>query len=69
MDKSEQELLAEISMKLDRLIGLSATQGRSVAQQLAILKGMGYDWGSIGLVVGMTANAARKCHTRHSKDS
>lgn len=69
MDENEQQVLMDISEKLDRLIGLSATQGREKDQQIAILKGMGYDWKFIGLAVGLKPDTAKKRYQRCSKNS
>ena len=69
MDKNEQQVLVDISEKLDRLIGLSVTQGRDEDQQIAILRGMGYDWKFIGLVVGLKPDTAKQRHHRCSKNS
>jgi hypothetical protein len=58
--KTEFQLLAEISSKLDRVIGLLAISGRDQNDQIRILKGLGFEWGEIGTMVGLKGDAARK---------
>jgi len=60
MVKTEREILAEMSGKLDRLIGLFATQGKTQDEQIRILRGMGFDWNFIGAASGLKPDAARK---------
>lgn len=67
MDKTERELLAEISEKLDRLIALFATQGKTEDQQIHALRGMGFDWKFIGSLVGLKPATARKRYERAPK--
>ena len=64
MDKSERELLSEISEKLDRLIGLFAVQGKTEDEQIAVLRGMGFDWKFIGGIIGLKPNTATQRHKR-----
>ena len=66
MDKNATELLAEINDKLDKVIVLLATQGRSEDEQIVVLRGLGYEWSFIGATVGLTAAAARKRYRRRS---
>lgn len=67
MDKTELEILGEISEKLDRLIGLFAIQGKAESKQIEILRGMGYDWDCIGSIVGLKPDTARMRYQRRSK--
>ena len=67
MDKTELEILGEISEKLDRLIALFAIQGKAEDKQIEILHGMGYDWKYIGSAVGLKPNTAQKRYERRPK--
>lgn len=58
--KSELDLLSEISSKLDRLVAVLATQGKDRDTQVAILASAGCDSAFVGTVVGMSAGAVRK---------
>lgn len=55
-----EKLLAEISGKLDKLIALKSIEGKSEDQQIRILQGYGFDWETVGKMLGVTANAAKK---------
>ena len=66
MDKNATELLAEINNKLDKVIVLLATQGRSEDEQIVVLRGLDYEWSLIGTIVGLTATAAKKRYQRRS---
>ena len=63
-NKSEKELLKEISNKLDQIIAVLATQGKSVDIQIEILHGFGWKWDEVGKFVGLTGLAAQKRHSR-----
>ena len=65
-DSTEKQVLGAIIEKLDRLIGLFVTQGRTEDQQIAILREMGYDWNFIGMVVGVKPDSARMRHKRRA---
>lgn len=67
-DKTERELLVEISQKLDRLVAVTAAQGKDADTQIGILRGFGFDWTFIGSFIGLQPEAARMRHTR-SKNS
>ena len=58
--KSELELLAEISTKLDRVVAVLAAQGKDRNTQVAILASANCNSDFIGTVVGLTAGAVRK---------
>jgi len=66
MELSEKELLREIAQKLDQLIAVIVTQGRSKEEQIAVLRNLDFDWKFIGKVVGMAPDAARKRYSRSS---
>jgi hypothetical protein len=57
--KTERELLGEISSKLDRVVGLLATAGKEAGDQIRILRYVGFDWNEIGQFVGLKPDAAR----------
>jgi hypothetical protein len=57
--KTELQLLKEISAKLDRLAGFLAIAGRAESEQIKILRGLNFEWGEIGAMVGLKADAAR----------
>jgi hypothetical protein len=52
-------LLAEISAKLDKVVGFLAIEGRDQSGQIRILRGLGFEWNEIGMMVGLSADAAR----------
>ena len=58
--KTELEVLAEISDKLDRLIAVTAIQGRDEEDQIRILYELGYDSFKIGPLVGLSPDVVRK---------
>jgi len=62
--KTELELLAEISAKLDLLVGIALVSGKSEDNQILVLREHGHDWPTIGKVVGIKPNAARMRHDR-----
>lgn len=66
-DKSEKELLEEISGKLDRLIALQATQGQDHDTRIKILTKMGLSSREIGLLLGQRADSVRHRRTRRRK--
>jgi Holliday junction resolvasome RuvABC DNA-binding subunit len=51
-DKTEKEILLEISVKLDKLIGVMATQGKSKEEQVKVLVALGFSNSEIS---GLTA--------------
>jgi len=57
--KTERQLLEEISNKMNTLIGSVAIAGRELNEQIKILKALNFDWTDIGMHVGLTADAAR----------
>lgn len=67
MKKSTEELLDEISKKLDKLMVVTAAQGKNVNIQIKILRSFDWEWDDIGKIVGMTADAARMRHTRKKR--
>lgn len=71
--KTELELLSDISSKLDRLSAVFATQGKDRDVQVAILASAGCDSVFVGTFVGMSAGAVRKLpgwrHAQREKES
>jgi len=58
-EKSEKELLEEISGKLDKLIGILAIQGKNEDDTIKILKKLGFTSEETGTLVGLTDAAVR----------
>lgn len=65
--RTEMELLAEISGKLDRVVAVLATQGKPRDKQMEILTAAGCESGFIGTLVGMTPSAVRTWQSRRRK--
>lgn len=58
------ELLTDISKKMDMVVGMLATAGKTQEEQIRILRDLKHDWPTIGKLVGMNANAARVRYSR-----
>lgn len=58
------ELLTEISKKMDMVVGMLATSGKTQEEQIRILRDLQHDWPTIGRMVGMNADAARIRYSR-----
>ena len=58
-EKSEKELLEEISKKLDKLIGILAIQGKDKDEQIKILKKLKFTSEETGNLLGLTDTAVR----------
>lgn len=58
--KSSEDLLKEISGKLDKLMGVLAIQGKNQAKQISILKNLGFSSSEIGAIVGINPSTLRK---------
>ncbi len=55
---TSEELLAEISRKLDKVLGFMAIRGvEDTSEQIARLRSLGLDNHTIAAMTGMTANA------------
>jgi hypothetical protein len=59
MERTERDLLEEISGKLDQLIAVFATQGQTPDEKIRSLRNAGFDWKFIGAATGLKADAAR----------
>lgn len=62
--KSDNELLQEINEKLEKLLGIIATQGKDLDSQIAIFRSIGWEWEEIGRFTGMKADAVRMRYSR-----
>jgi hypothetical protein len=56
----EAQLLAEISLKLDRVIAVLAAQGKDKDRQVEILAQAGSDSAFIGTIIGTTPGRVRQ---------
>jgi hypothetical protein len=65
--KSEREFLAEISRKIDRLIGVLSIQGKDVDAQIDILTKLGFKSREIGPLVGQHPDSVRRARSRKKK--
>ena len=59
-NKTETQLLEEISDRLNQMVGLIAIQGKPQDDQIDILTTLGFDSTRVGLFVGMSGDAVRK---------
>lgn len=66
-EKTEKELLKEISEKLDKIIALIAMQGKDVDTQIKILRGLKLEWSEIGRLVGIKGSVAQVRYSRNKK--
>jgi hypothetical protein len=67
MSSEEQELLKEISKKLDVLIGFAATVGRDDDAIIDVLTSLGYRPAFIGPLAGLTPHAVSVRLSRRNK--
>ena len=51
--KSTEDLLSEISQKLDKIMGILAIQGKDENTQIRILKKLGFEAIEIGNILGI----------------
>lgn len=63
-EQSTNAVLLEISQKLDKVIILLSTQGKTSDIQIRILRDFGLEWDEIGKYTGLKPDAARKRYTR-----
>jgi hypothetical protein len=66
-EKTERDLLSEVSEKLDKVIALLAINGKEQDEQIAILRSFGHDWTFIGTIIGLKPDAARMRYSSHQK--
>lgn len=67
IERSEKDLLAEISAKLDRLVGVMAIQGKDQDAQVDTLYALGFDSKTIGALVGLSDSTVRGRKFRRGK--
>lgn len=58
-EKTERELLEEISKKLDKLIAIQAIQGKDEDAQIRILKSNGFTSEETGRLIGLKETTIR----------
>ena len=63
-NRTERELLQEISLKLDRLAGLLAIQGKDLVVQVRILSKLGLPSPEIGGLLNVNADYVRQLRTK-----
>lgn len=66
-EKSEKELLEEISAKLDKLIGVLAISGKDPKKQIEILKGLGFSIAETSTITGQTLDVVKKERSKLKK--
>lgn len=66
-EKSDVELLSEISSKLDYLIALMATQGKERDDQVKILVGQGFSNSIIAKLLGIPKGTVDMIRARKKK--
>jgi hypothetical protein len=66
-DKSERELLSDISAKLDRVAALIAIQSKEPAAQIRILSKLGVSSADIGTFLDRSAGTIRWSRTTRPK--
>lgn len=66
-NKSERDLLADISAKLDRVAALIAIQGKEQDVQIRILSKLGIPSSAIGVLMDRSAGTIRWSRTTHGK--
>jgi hypothetical protein len=62
--RSEMELLAEISHKIDMLMGVIAIQGKNAQTQVSILTKIGLSGPEIGVLLDKSPDAVRHLRVR-----
>lgn len=66
-EKSDVELLSEISTKLDYLIALMATQGKERDDQIKILVGQGFSNSMVAKLLGIPKGTVDMIRARKKK--
>ena len=66
-EKTDNELLRDISDRLNEIVGLLAIQGKPQDDQTDILRSLGLEWNKIGMFLGMSATAVRLRNVRRKK--
>ncbi len=58
--RTQFQVLESIESKLDVLVSIALIQDKSQDDQIAFLRKRGMDWATIGSLVGLKPDAARK---------
>lgn len=66
MEKTEKELLKELNEKMDKLIGVTAIQGKSENAQIKVLMSLGFKYKEISAITGV-AEGTLKSRKHNSK--
>ena len=66
-EETDNELLRDISDRLNEIVGLLAIQGKPQDDQIDLLRSLGLDWNKIGMFLGMSATAVRLRSMRRKK--
>lgn len=60
ISKTTEELLEEISKKLDKLTGILAIEGKDEDQQIKILTDLGFTSAEVGSLMGLPSGTIRR---------
>lgn len=66
-EKTEKDLLQEISAKLDRLTGVTAIQGKGLDAQIKILTALGLSSFEIGAILDKHPDYIREVRSKRKK--
>jgi len=58
-EKTEKDLLLEISLKLDKILGVLAIQNKKEDIQIRILKNLGFSSSQAGAILGINPSSLR----------
>jgi len=65
--KSSEELLEEISMKLDMIIAVLVISGKEPEKQIKILAGLGFSISQTSAITGLTIDVVKKTRSKLKK--
>jgi hypothetical protein len=66
-EKTEKDLLVEISKKLDSLIGIMATQGKDRDEKINILASLGFSNSEISKLIGVPKGTVDSVRAKSKK--
>jgi len=66
-DKSEKQILLEISEKLDKLLGVTAIQGKSKEDQVKVLVSLGFSNSDISALTAMPKGTVDTIRAKQKK--
>jgi DNA-directed RNA polymerase specialized sigma24 family protein len=66
-EKTERDILLEISEKLDRLIGILAVQGKDRDEKISILVSLGFSNAEIGKLIGVPKGTVDSIRAKSKK--